>query len=258
MSVPATQRPRRYRAIIVDDERIARSGLRAMLAAEPLIEVAGEAATCRDAIAMTRALRPDVVFLDIELQGGSGFDVARAFEPHERPAIVIVTAYSSFALEAFGVRALDYLLKPFKRAELADTVRRVVRYLRGDLTAPADSLGASGVIPRGAGRIAVRDRGVLAFVEVTDIDWIEVNGNYLEIATGGRVVTTRRTLGALTASLAASQFLRISRSVVVNLAAVESIKRERGWLFLFRMRDKTEWPSSRRYRRDVVGALHAL
>ncbi len=229
-----------------------------MLAAEPLIEVAGEAATCRDAVAMTRALRPDVLFLDIELQGGSGFDVARAFEPHERPAIVIVTAYSTFALEAFGVRALDYLLKPFKRAELADTVRRVVRYLRGDSISPSASLGASGVIPRGAGRIAVRDGGMLSFVDVTDIDWIEVNGNYLEISVKGRIVTTRRTLGAITASLAASQFLRISRSVIVNLASVESIKRERGWLFVFRMRDKTEWPSSRRYRRDVVGAIHAL
>jgi two-component system LytT family response regulator len=236
-----------YRALIVDDERTARSGLRAMLAAHPDITVIGEASNGGQAATAIELHHPDLVFLDIQMPDRDAFELLADFPPERRPAIIFVTAHRQHALQAFGMSAVDYLLKPFGRERLAAAVRRTVRFLRG---AAVESAGV------GAGkRLVVRDGERLAFVDPTDVRWFEVYGNYLRLALAGRQLLLRETLGALATRLDAGTFVRISRSVVVNLQHVDAVRRQRSGQFEFRMRGGGVLRSSRRYRRDVRMAL---
>jgi two-component system LytT family response regulator len=236
-----------YRALIVDDERTARSGLRAMLAAHPDIIVVGEASNGVQAATAIELHRPDLVFLDIQMPDRDAFELLADVPPERRPAIVFVTAHRQHALQAFGMSAVDYLLKPFNRDRLAAAVRRTVRFLRG---AAVESAGV------GAGkRLVVRDGERLVFVDPADVRWFEVYGNYLRLALAGRQLLLRETLGALATRLDAGTFIRISRSVIVNLQQVETVRRRHSGQFEFRMHGGGVLHSSRRYRRDVRIAL---
>jgi two-component system, LytTR family, response regulator len=236
-----------FRAIIVDDERMARVGLKAMLAAHPDVTVVGEASSGVHAVDVIEAQRPDLVFLDVQMPDRDGFDMLAALPPDRRPAVVFVTAHAQHALAAFGMHAVDYLLKPFNRDRLAIAVRRAVRFLRG---AAVESAGA----PR-ARRLVVRDRQRLVFVDPADVQWFAVRANYVRLGVDGRALWLRETLGALAAQLDAGTFVRISRSVIVNLQQVASVRRHANGQFEFTMRDGAAFSSSRRYRRDVRRAL---
>jgi two-component system, LytTR family, response regulator len=250
---PLQQSVRAIGALIVDDERIARVGLRAMLGAHADIKVIGEAATGEDAVMAIRRLKPDVVFLDVRMPDGSGLDLLRGWPAGQRPAIVFVTAHPEYAIDAFGFNAVDYLLKPFARERLAESVRRVLRYLRGSQSTAAG--GGSGPSLGGERRLAVRHGDRLHFVDPADVEWLEVYGNYLRVAVGGRFFLLRSTLGELGARFDSTTFVRISRSVTVNLGHVRSAR----WLPTgqceIAMSAGVCLRSSRRYRRDVRSAL---
>jgi two-component system LytT family response regulator len=239
--------PARYRALIVDDERMARSGLRAMLAAHPDITVIGEAANGVQAALAIEVHRPDLVFLDIQMPDRDAFQLLADVPAARRPAVVFVTAHRQHALQAFGMSAVDYLLKPFNRDRLAAAVRRAVRFLRGAAVESA-GVGASK-------RLVVRDRERLVFVDPAEVRWFEVYGNYLRLALDGRQLLLRETLGALATRLDGGTFVRISRSVIVNLRHVETVRRQGSGQFEFRMLGGGVLLSSRRYRRDVRVAL---
>ncbi len=204
--------PDPVRVLIVDDEPLARAGLRQLLAGDGAVEVIGEAgsaAAARDAISR---LAPDVVLLDVEMPSEDGFGAVGA---GELPVYVFVTAHASHAVRAVDVRALDYVLKPFSDGRFADAMAR------------AKAAVAAARRPQ---RIEVRDQGRIRFVEVAAIDWIAAADYYVELHVGGEVLLHREPLHALAARLDPRQFVRVHRAAVVNRhRIVELRQRARQW-----------------------------
>jgi len=231
-----------YRVVIVDDERIARAGLRAMLSKYEQLRVVGEARDGDDAISTIKQLRPDIVFVDIRMPGPDGFDVLRAVRTwSHKPAFVFVTAYPTRALDAYDTDAVDYLLKPFNESRLSRTVHRAIRYLRGvheRSEAPRDD------------RLLLRTRDGIVFLDMDDVTTIEVERNYLRVRTPSGAYLVRQTLATFASELP-SEFLRISRSTIVNLARVRAMRRLSGGRFAFELSDGTSVVSSRRYQREL-------
>jgi two-component system LytT family response regulator len=245
-----------YRALIVDDERIARVGLRAMLGAHAGLTVVGEAGNGVEAAAAVQALRPDVVFLDVRMPDRDGLDMLAQLPPSHHPAVVFVTAHREYALDAFRYSAVDYLLKPFTRDRLAITVGRVIRFLRGAAMEAYVSGSSDGAYHEARRkRLVVRDGDRLLFVEPTDVRWFEVFGNYVRVAVAGRYYLVRSTLGTLGAHLDRESFVRISRSVIVNLHHVQSVRRHANGQVELSLKGGVSLRSSRRYRRDVRHAF---
>ena len=219
----------KIRALIVDDEALARERIRKLLAREPGLEIAGECSNGPDAIAFIRDQRPDLVFLDVQMPEVNGFDVLRALPAELWPAVIFVTAHDQHALAAFEVHALDYLLKPFTQARLLAAVQRVREHLQArDLTAlqqqVAGWLTAPKAEPAYLRRLAVKTGTQTLFIRVEDLDYLESVGNYalLHTPTGNHIV--RETLTRLEAKLPPRLFLRISRSFLVNLERVKGLQ----------------------------------
>lgn len=225
------------RVAIVDDEPLARMGVRARLAAHHDVVVVGEAASCEDAVALMASRDVDLVFLDIRLGDGSGFSVLSRLAPERVPLVVFVTAHDDFAVQAFEAHALDYILKPPNDARMADTVARARASLRlrrsGELAqsvlATLEKLQRSLEKPPVAGpdqahRVAIRTGQKTTFVRFEDIDWLSAEGDYVRVHAAGHSQLMRTTLGALETLLPASAFLRIHRSCIVNIARVQGIE----------------------------------
>jgi len=217
------------RVLIVDDEPLARARLRRLLAREPDLEVLGECANGLEAIAFIRQHRPDLAFLDVQMPEVSGFDVLRALPADTWPAVVFVTAHDQHALEAFEVQALDYLLKPFTRARLLSAVQRARLHIQARDLGPlnrqlAQWLKATTAGPACLSRIAVKAGAQTLFVKVEDIDYIESAANYAVLQTRAGNHVLRQTLNELEAKLPPRRFLRISRSIIVNLERVKGMQ----------------------------------
>ena len=239
-----------YRAVIVDDERIARVGLRAMLARHPQLRVVGEARDGEEAAAIIRDLRPHVVFLDIQMPGRDGFGVVRELAGIRRaPAYVFVTAHATRALEAYDVDAVDYLHKPFSEARLARAVQRVLRHLRGS-RALSDK--------RSAERLLLRTAAGAVFVDASDIRRVSVEANYLRVFAGTSEYVVRRTMADLAHELRDVGFVRISRSDLVNAARIRGVTRRAGGRYEVVLDGGQSLMSSRRYRRDLRAAIPDL
>jgi two-component system, LytTR family, response regulator len=233
-----------YRAVIADDERIARAGLRAMLARYPQFEVVGEARDGEEAVDVIHHLRPDVAFLDVQMPGRDGFDVVRELAAVTRPpAYVLVSASAARALEAYEVDATDYLRKPFSDARLGRTIQRVVRHIRG---------------ARSSDRLVLHFSDGAAFVDVGDIHRAAVEGNYLRVYTGTSEHVVRRTMAELAYSLRGAGFVRINRSDLVNVARIHSITRRQGGRYHVVLEGGQWLVSSRRYQRDVRAVIAEL
>lgn len=233
--------------VIVDDERIARAGLRAMLSKYEHLRVVGEARDGDDAIRTIKDLRPDIVFVDIRMPGPDGFDVLRAVTNWNRkPAFVFVTAYPTRALDAYDLDAVDYLLKPFDEPRLYRTVHRAIRYLRG-VHKPSEA-------PR-HDRLLLRTRDGIVFVDIADVTMIDVERNYLRVRTGSSdAYVVRQTLATFARELP-SEFVRISRSSIVNLTRVRTVQRVSGGRFAFELSDGRTVISSRRYQRELRAVI---
>jgi two-component system LytT family response regulator len=193
------------RTVIVDDEPLAREGLRMLLAEYEDIEVVGEAGNGADAIALAAGVRPDLMFIDMQMPGMTGLELAAAL-PIEC-SIVFVTAYDEFALKAFDVHALDYVLKPIDEHRFAEAIRRARKRFPHDR------------------KLAIRDGEMIQYVPVQDIDWVEAADYYVEIHAGGRSYLMRETMQRLQAQLD-DRFVRIHRSRLVNRDRVREVKWE--------------------------------
>lgn len=224
----------KIRAIIADDEPLARSRLRSLLAREPDGELVAECADGDAAVAAVRQHRPDVLFLDVQMPGRDGFGVLEALAGEPLPQVVFVTAYDQHALRAFEARALDYLLKPFKQSRFEETVRRVRERLAArpgpspgpdpDLSRQLrELLAESRPAAPTLSRLAVKTNERITFVRVPDLDYLESAGNYVVLHCGKENHVIRETLSTLETQLPAG-FLRISRSVIVNLDRVKELQ----------------------------------
>jgi two-component system LytT family response regulator len=215
--------------IIVDDEPPARAKLLRFLEPLPEFQVLAEADTVETAIASITAHHPDVVFLDIQLGERSGFEVLEAVRGAESPHIVFSTAYSEYAVRAFDVQALDYLLKPFDRQRFLRSIDRVKIELAdpepGDLEERVRRVLAA--MPGQAApikQILIRDRARAFFLPVDSIDRLSAAGNYVEIHAAGKVHLVREPLAKLAAQLDAGEFIRVHRSHVVKLTSIKELQ----------------------------------
>jgi two-component system LytT family response regulator len=209
----------KLRALIVDDERIARQRLRRLLTKEFEVEVVAEAENGAAAVEHVSRYSPDVVFLDIQMPGMNGFEVVDFIQPIAQPVIVFVTAYDKHAVHAFETCAVDYLLKPFAPARLRKTLDRVHHHLR---CSPTPALADPSALT--ASRYSVRSGQRTTFIAPNEIDWIEADGNYAILHVGSKNHLLRETMSNLEAQLPAIEFMRVSRSAILHLDRVAEIQ----------------------------------
>lgn len=218
------------RALIVDDEPLARELLASMLEDEADIRVVGERGDGRSALAAIRETEPDLVFLDVEMPGMTGIEMLQELDPELYPAIIFVTAYDQFALKAFEVNAVDYLLKPFDEERLGEALERLRRRRAGERSRQTDRILSllDDLAPRvgetGLRRIAVKRGEKTLLRRVERIEWLEAEGKYVRIhMADGETDLIRETMAALEENLPAGSFYRVSRSAIVNLDHVREI-----------------------------------
>lgn len=222
------------RVCVVDDERLAREGLAALLEADAEIEVVAICRSGAEAVAAIGKLRLDVVFLDVRMPGMDGFDVIRAVGVENMPLVIFTTAYDSYALDAFKAHAVEYLLKPFSDERLAEAVSRAKMSLKErqlarlgkNLLALLEHSPLQQVNKPAArlDRIIVRDGSNTTFIAVEDIDWIEGADYYAKVHAGGKRHLVRESLTSLASRLDSRLFFRAHRSAIVNVARVREIQ----------------------------------
>ncbi|MGH7460184.1 MAG: LytR/AlgR family response regulator transcription factor [Longimicrobiales bacterium] len=257
------------RVVVVDDEPMARAGLQKLLHDDPELEVVGEAGNGRDAVALIRRMEPDLLFLDIQMPELNGFEVLAQLGPQNMPVTVFVTAYDQFALRAFEVQALDYLLKPFEDERFLVVLRRakdeVRRARRGELTDRLEHLvNAYSVHSAGEAegkqraqfltRIIVREGGTVTFMPVDEIDWIEAADYYAKLHGGATVQLVRFTMNELEHQLDPDRFVRVHRSAIVNVSRVKEIRVDYQNHHVVVLRSGIRVPLSRR-RRDMLEGI---
>jgi len=259
--------PKRIHALVVDDEPLARSNLTVLLRRDPEIEIVSECGSGREALAEIRNSKPDLVFLDVQMPGKTGFDVISAIAETQRPHVVFVTAYDKFALRAFEVHALDYLLKPVNE-ERFDAALARVREAMSHATdnaivqrvrqAAAGLQGATSPSAMSAAdRFPIKSNGRIIVIRSADIDWIEAEGDYVSVHVGAKTWLTRETIAAVELRLALSGFVRIHRSTLVNAERVKELRPRDKGEYTVVLSDGTELKLTRNYRASVerlVGA----
>ena len=216
------------RALIVDDEPLARKSLLRHLRPHEIVEIIGECSDGRSAIAAILNCRPDLVFLDIQMPEMDGFQVIERIGPQRMPALIFVTAYDQYALRAFDANALDYLLKPFRKERLDQALARAAERIsrRADTDAAARITAAMDAIAAREHyleRIPVSHNGRIVFITVEQIEWIESAGNYARLHAGNSHHEIRETLTSLENKLDPKQFARVHRSAIVNLHRVKEV-----------------------------------
>lgn len=228
------------RALIVDDEPLARANLASLLARDPAIRVVGQCGSADEALAAIESMRPDLVFLDIEMPECDGFALLERIGPSPAFAVVFVTAHNQFALRAFEVGALDYLLKPFDDRRFARVLERARERLR---------------VPGANQRFIVKNGATLDVVKFAEIDWIEASDYYSTLHGGGRAHMLRRSLAELETLLAAHGFQRVHRSAIVNLDRVRALEIRADGEYEVVLASGQRLRMSRRYRKAVLERL---
>ncbi|WP_196139588.1 LytTR family DNA-binding domain-containing protein [Aliikangiella sp. G2MR2-5] len=234
----------KIRTIIVDDESLARRGLNIRLEQFPDIELIAECKNGREALESIESLCPDLIFLDIQMPGIDGFEVVKRMQADHMPLVVFVTAFDQYAIDAFEVHAVDYVLKPIENERLATAIERVRSHLKqsdsdnqkkrlidlitnitGHTPAKIDQMLETGEFeaPKYPEKIAIHDGGETTLVVASDIDWVEAAGDYMCIHAKEQVHVLRSTMKALENKLNPSSFQRIHRSTIVNLNKVEKV-----------------------------------
>jgi two-component system LytT family response regulator len=224
------------RVLIVDDEPAARGAIRTLLAADPEVDVVGESADGRAALDAIRAFRPELVFLDVQMPELDGLALLRQLAPDEVPVVVFTTAYDAYAIRAFELQAVDYLLKPFDDARFLAALARAKERVRhgwlGALSRQVVDLLGGGAEPAGetaAGgryltRLVAKARGRVTVVPVRDIDWLEADGDHVQVHSGRTRHVLRETLKQLGAQLDPRRFIRIHRSTIVNVDRIKELQ----------------------------------
>jgi two-component system LytT family response regulator len=249
------------RTLIADDEPLARKGIRVRLEPQQDISIVGEATDGEEAAEYIQTLKPDLVFLDVRMPGIDGFEVLDRVAPVHMPLTIFVTTYDAYAIRAFEVHAVDYLLKPLSEARLNEALQRVRHelLLRDELEGSQNRLMRLLEFVRGAGsesqfshRFVVREKDKFIIVAAKDIDWIESAANYVELHSGKKVFLVRETMRTLESRLDPNQFARIHRSTIVNIARIKEITREGTGDFEVMLLDGTKLRMSRNYQSRLL------
>ena len=246
------------RLLVVDDEPLIRSGIRHDLSGMPAIDVAGECGSVAEAVAAIRSSRFDLVLLDVQMPDGTGFDVIREVGPEQMPAVVFVTAYDKYAIQAFEVNAVDYLLKPFDDLRLRESIERarermsrpsdLMRHLESLLEARGD---------RWAQRLVVRTGDRFDFVPVDSIDWIESANNYTMLHCRSKDYLYGETMTALERLLDPDKFVRVHRSHMVNLARITGVNAIAGGVYELELQGGVRVGTGRQYSDRIRKLLKA-
>jgi two-component system, LytTR family, response regulator len=214
------ERSGRLKALIIDDERLARSALRRLLKAHSDVDVVGEAADPEEALRAISRFLPDVIFLDVEMPGCSGFDLLEKLE--DVPEVIFTTAYDEYAVRAFEINALDYLVKPVTAERLASALARAQKTLG---MTPASAVPTA-IVGTAAHQIFVRDKDRCWIVRVSDIVLMESEGNYTRLHFGANAPLVYRSLSAIEERLNPSSFFRANRAQIINLRCIQSVGSE--------------------------------
>jgi two-component system LytT family response regulator len=246
------------RALIVDDEPLARTALLRLLNRNTDVSVIGQCSDGESAAQAIRQLQPDLVFLDVQMPEMDGFQVVESIGVEQMPVTVFVTAFDRYAIRAFDANAVDYLLKPFAPDRLSRAVSRAHDRCQGrhdkETAQQLFSLLGSRNQSDYVRRLAVASGGRIVFVSVADIDWIEAEGNYARLHVGGRVYDVRETLHALMEKLDPREFIRIHRSTIVNMHRIREVQPWFQGSHIVLLQNGEELRMSR-YQRDAVARL---
>jgi two-component system LytT family response regulator len=259
MTDAAAQTP--IRVLVVDDEPLARAKIRGMAAGDPEIRVVGECTNGAEAIEAIQTMRPDLILLDVQMPEVGGFAVLEALKDEGLPPVIFITAYDHYAVRAFEVHALDYLLKPFDRERFKAAIERAKRQIRRD----SDGAGLDARIialleqikepTRYSERLVVKTGGRVFFLNTDEIDWIEAEGNYVNIHTGKKAYLLRETISSLEAQLDPKEFVRIHRSSIVRLERIKELQPWSHGEYHVILCDGTQLTLSRSYREKLQAAL---
>jgi two-component system LytT family response regulator len=257
--------PKKIRALIVDDEPLARRGIRRLLQAAPDIEIVGEARNGRDAVTAVEKLKPDLVFLDIQMPLLDGFAAIEKIGLANLPEIVFVTAFDEHAIRAFEINALDYLLKPVDAERFEKCLERVRARLKNSLDGKLDDKLSSlleslervesNTEKTFLERVVIKDAGRIFFVGVDEIIWISSEGNYVKIHTKNKSYLLRETMDGLENKLDPRDFLRLRRSTIVRIEQIKELHPLFNGEFAVILKDGTQLTSSRRYRQNLNSLL---
>jgi two-component system LytT family response regulator len=265
------------RTVIVDDEELARRGIELRLKAHPDIEIVAHCANGREALEIVGAEQPELMFLDVQMPGLSGFEVVKKLSQDALPLVVFVTAYDRYALDAFDTQALDYLLKPVDEARLAQTLDRVRKELhqhstiarheqmlklleqvdganyldRHDLVAQMRTVNE----PRYATILPIRTENETVRLQVSQIDWIDAAGDYMCVHAQGNTYVLRETMKALESVLDPARFARVHRSTIVNIERISRLRPHMNGEFFLTLSSGQELKLSRSYRDRIEQLL---
>ena len=235
--------PKKIRTVVVDDEPLARTNISVMLKHDPEIEIVRECGSGMEALSEIRKMKPDLVFLDVQMPECDGFDVLELLGRDLPPVVVFVTAYDQYALRAFEAGALDYLLKPFDNDRFDRALGRAKeRIARRD-------------VPRRMEHLAIKNAGQVTFVKVSEIDWIEAADYYACLHVGTRTHLLRRSMAELDQELDQTMFCRIHRSTIVNLDRVRGLELSVDGEYELLLNSGTRLRMSRRYRKQLQSRI---
>lgn len=247
----------KIKSLIVDDEPLARDRVKRMLREESDIEITGECGNGMEAVAFINEHAPDLVFLDIQMPEMTGFEVLRAISEEKMPAIVFVTAYDQYAIQAFDVHALDYLLKPFNRERFTRAVARAREHIEKSHGGNIDERLASLIADLKGGkkyleRLVVKSVGRVFFLRTDEVDWIEAAGNYAKLHVGRESHLIRETMNGLESKLDPDKFLRIHRSTLVNIDRIKELHPLFSGDYTVNLKNGVELTLSRNYRDRLI------
>ena len=247
----------KIRTLIVDDERLARKRVRRLLQTDPDIEIVGECGDAAEAVRAIHELAPQLLFLDVQMPGGDGFQVLEQAGPAEKlPVVIFVTAHDTHALRAFEVHAQDYLLKPFDRPRFQKALRQAKTQVERrssaevsrQLLALLEDLQSERKFLQ---RLVIKSGGRVIFLKTEDIDWIEAADNYVRLHVGAEAHLLRETMNSIESQIDGQKFLRIHRSTIVNVDRIEQLQPWFRGDYQVVLKDGTQLTLSRSYRERV-------
>jgi two-component system, LytTR family, response regulator len=257
------------RIVIIDDEALARRALRRVIERHSDVEIVGECSDGSEAVRVLQETHPDLIFLDIEMPRLNGFEVVERMKPNKIPHIVFVTAHEQYALDAFKVHAIDFLVKPIREEKISEVLQRVthlteqsrIREIDSRLDSILQILGTQNSnLPhrQTMERIPIKNKGRIYFVETSSIDWIQADGNYITLHTGSTKHLVRMKMVSMEEKLDSKLFIRIHRSVIVNIHSIKELRPYFSGAYTILLHDETKIYSSRGHRKQVEQIVNHL